>query len=420
MSIGTYVYKYYDGKFDWFVDEVKLFEHQKRINTILNIKDYLEGNHKILNKRPYNFNGKLYNPAKIVLNYAKTLLNFMVSYVLANPVTITGNEEITSKFLIVYRKGNYEKTDWDILSNMLKFGFCIEYVYMDENNVIRSKVFDPIDSYPVFDDDNQLIAFIEHYIVDGIPYYTVFYDEYVEKYITVNGQISLNSTHANPSGLPILYVNESETSLLGRSELEDWVPILDAMEEVLSRTFDAYDHYLVGIPVLVGQRLTKADIPKDIIGSGLVLDDGADFRFVSNNFDVKGFQELWKTLTSVLLDLAHVPAVSMSKTDISNLSEVSIRLLFSLADMKAALNARQLKQGMKQRFSVWAKLLGIDDDIDVDVHFHFARPQNDAEIIENLEILRKLNMISLQTALERNPYVSDVSSELKRLQEEKG
>ena len=102
------------------------------------------------------------------MNYAKTILNFSTSYLLSNPITITGNEDAVSKLKRIYKNGKYNRVDFDILDKLQKFGNVFEYPYLD-NGVIKSKIIDPADGYAVYsEDDNSYIAFIEHYTINGI------------------------------------------------------------------------------------------------------------------------------------------------------------------------------------------------------------------------------------------------------------
>jgi SPP1 family phage portal protein len=420
--MNEYIKDKYDGRRDWFIEEISQVENMQRVNAILDIKDYLSGKHQILNKPSYQFGGVTVEPRKIVLQYAKTIINFSVGYLLSNPITLTGNKNVVDVYKRVYKRGKYNQIDYDLLDKMSKYGFVAEYPYLDSNRDIKSKIFDPADSFPVYDHKNEYIAFIEYYCVDDIDYYTVYYPEVVESWTNRGGELRLVDSKTNLSGLPIIYKSQSEIENLGQSDLADIVTILDSMEDLLSKAVDGYYRYITGIPVIVGQQLKGDGIPKDIVGAGLVLEDGADFKFVSNEFDHQAFETLYKTLTSALLDISNVPAVSMSKTDISNLSEVSIRLLFSLSDMKGALNAKFMREGIEQRFEVIRKLLEYndirfsDDDFDtLNFVFQYARPSNDKEIVENLKVLNDMKAISLESILERNPYVTDVQGELQRI-----
>lgn len=67
---------------EWFVDYVNEVHNQMRVMDILDVKEYLAGSHAI-NKRPNEmFNGKEFVPRRIVLQYAKRLLEFGTAYLI--------------------------------------------------------------------------------------------------------------------------------------------------------------------------------------------------------------------------------------------------------------------------------------------------------------------------------------------------
>ncbi|RTZ53599.1 phage portal protein [Bacillus sp. SAJ1] len=389
-------------------------------------KNYLNGEHKIKQTPSYKYNGKEFNPRRIVLQYAKTLLSFQQNYLLGNPITFTGNEDVVKEYLRVNKQGKYNRLNQKILDKVLKYGQVAEYVYLD-GKVIKSKLIDPSEGYPVYDNENNLIAFIEAYNFDSISYYNVFTDKYVHKYSNDGGTLRLVDRKVSLSGLPIVYHNDNELSdVEGRSELDDWIEILDSMEDLISKYADSFYKFMNPIPVAIGQQLKGDGLPSQVIGGGVTLDDGSDFKLVSNGLDYQSFETIYKTLLQALLDTSSTPAVSVNKTDVSNLSEVSIRLLFSLANVKAGLNEQYIREGIEQRNEKIRQLLSLQgvtfDDISfdsIDFVFHYNMPSNDKETIENLEKLEGMGAISLETILAKNPYVNDVATELKRLGNQK-
>lgn len=104
-KLDEYVASKHKNRPTWFRDEVKAFSNQEKIREVGNIKEYLNGNHSILKRKAYEYNGKLYEPKKIVLQYAKTLLDFQKSYLLHNPITLTGNEDVVKTLNTTSRKG---------------------------------------------------------------------------------------------------------------------------------------------------------------------------------------------------------------------------------------------------------------------------------------------------------------------------
>lgn len=179
------------------------------------------------------------------------------------------------------------------------------------------------------------------------------------------------------------------------------------------------------MPVITGQQLKGDGLPVDIVGAGLNLDDGATFEFVSNKFDSNAFDTLYETLLNALYTVAHLPAIAVGRTDISNVSTEAVKMLYQLAMMKAGQNEQYIREGIEQRFERIRKLLeykGVtfsdDEFVSLGLVFSYALPSSDKEIIENMKALREIGGLSLQTMIEKNPYVNDVQQELMRLKEE--
>lgn len=421
-KLQLYIKQKYDNVNDWFVQFVSEIYNQQRVMNVMSKKEYLNGSHAILNRESYKYNGKEFNPRKIVLQYAKTLLNFQKSYLLQNPLTLTGNENVVKEYQSVNRKGKYDRFNLKLLDKVLKYGDVAEYVYLDKG-VIKSKLIDSSEGYPLYNENNELIAFVEAYMVDGIDYYIVYEEETVSKYNNAGGDLRLTERYANLSGLPIVYHNDNELSeIQGKSELDDWIAILDSMEDLISKYTDSFYKFMNPIPVAIGQQLKGEGLPTNVIGGGVTLDDGSDFKLISNGLDYQSFETIYKTLLQSLLDVSQTPAVSLNKTDISNLSEVSIKLLFQLANIKAGMNEQFMRDGIEQRFVKIRTLLGYkgivfsDSDYEtLDIVFQYATPANDKEIIENLKQLKDMGAISLESILGHSPYTTDVQMELNKI-----
>lgn len=197
------------------------------------------------------------------------------------------------------------------------------------------------------------------------------------------------------------------------------------MEDLLSKYQDSVYHFMNPIPVVSGQLLKGEGIPSNIVGGGLNLDDGATFDMVGNRLDYESFNVVYKSLMQSLLDISSTPAVSMNKTDVSNLSEVSIKLLFSLANVKASINEQFMEEGIEERHEKFRELLVYDDVVfneedwaTLDMQFTYNTPSNNTEVIANIKDLREMGALSLESLLEKSPYTTDIQVELDRLKEE--
>lgn len=410
----------------WFTDEVNKSEHMKRISNVIIIKNYLLRLHKVLQRKDFKFKDETYSTAKIVLNTLKSLLNFHTSYVIGNPISISGNQGAVQVFNKVYKKGIYTKTDYQIVSDLYTYGNAFEYTYLD-NGVIKSKVIANEDAYPVYDDDFNYVAFVEHWedFTTGHSNYVVYTPTLVQHYI----DNVLTKEDNNLSGLPIHYcmMDKTEYNFFGDSIMNDLMPIMNQIESLLSKLDDAITTLSLNpIGVSEGQRVDES-IPKDIVGTTINLEDGGDFKWVNAQMDYNNIKLLLDSLVQQLYAVAGVPASVIGQGNIANVSEVSLKLLFSQTDNKAKQTVQVLKEGFYKRFEYFRKLLAIqgtslsDDDFDsLDITFSVNRPVDTSSLMDELKVQYDMGAISKQTIIDISPYTVDVSSELQRIEAEKG
>lgn len=341
-----------------------------------------------------------------------------------NPISITGEHEIVKAFNRIYKKGMYTKTDYEITDDLITYGNAFEYVYLD-NGVIKSKVIANEDAYPVYDEQENYVAFIEHWqdIENGHKNYVV----YTPAMVQVFQDSVLKDEFANLSGLPIHYANmdKSEYNFFGDSLLNDLIPIMNQVEVLLSKLDDAINTLSMNpLGVSSGQRITDS-IPKDICGATLNLEDGGDFKYVTAQMDYNNIKLLLDSLTQQLYAVASVPAAVIGQGNIANVSEISLKLLFSQTDNKAKQMIQVLKEGIYKRFEYMRKLLVLQsvvfsDDIfdSLDFTFTVNRPVDTNSLMNELKIQYEMGAISKQTIIDKSPYTVDTSLELQRIEGE--
>lgn len=420
--LDYYIQKQYGNDPMWFKEEVLQGNHAKRISDVINNRDYLAGRHKVLMRQDSQYKGKTLVVRKTILNYAKTVLKFHNTYLLGKPVQLSCNDEHTAKTLTdVYRLGQYNTVDYQIIDRVNKFGDAYEAMYVD-NGTIKSKVLDNACSYPVYDDRGNYIAFIEHWTdaYTAITFYDVYYPTYVEHWDNEGGEERLVSTDTCV-GLPIHYHNfNDEDYNCGISLLTDMKPILDDLEDIMAKMGDSiYVNTLNPMPVAIGQRI-ESSIPADATGYVLNLDVG-DFKYANCNIDYNTIKLYLDNLKQFLNDIACMPSVLGSSTNIANISEVSMQILLMMANVFADENKKWLNSGFKQRFAMFKKILGmqgISVDDDVDVIYNVSMPVASTEMVANLKALQEMGAISRETIMEKTEYVSDVEVEKKRLASE--
>lgn len=420
--LSYYIENQYGNNPRWFEEEVNRGNHAQRISEVINNRDYLSGRHKVLLRQDSQYKGKQLIVNKTVINYAKTVIKFHNSYLLGKPVQLSCDDENTLKtFSDIYRLGQYSTVDYEIIDRVNKFGDAYEAVYVD-NGVIKSKVLDNACSYPVYDDIGEYISFIEYWTdaYTNISFWNVYYPTYVEHWDNEGGELRLVSTDKSV-GLPIHYHNFSDEDYnFGVALLDDIRPIMDALEDTMAKMSDSiYVNVLNPMPVAIGQRI-ESSIPSDAVGFVMNLDVG-DFKYANCSLDYNSIKLYLDNMKQFLNDVACMPSVLGSSTNIANISEVSMQILLMMANVYADENKKWLNIGFQERFDMFKKILdmqGIKVDGDVEVIYNVSMPVASTEMIANLKALQEMGAISRETIMEKTEYVSDVDVEKKRLEGE--
>lgn len=395
------------------------------ISQSLKIKTYLGGKHKVLERKDFTFKNETLKTSKIVLQTVKSIIDFHTSYICGNPITLSGNNEIVKVFNNIYKQGNYPLIDYKIIDNIVKFGNAFEYLYID-GNIIKSKIIDNSDSYPIYDDKGEYIAFVEHW-TDNVSlneFYIVYEPESVTEYSTeATGSLIQTGKYKNCSGLPIHYTSGSESvyNLYGEGIVNDLIPIIDEIEYLLSKTTDSVTTLSLNpLAISSGQRI-ESSIDKDLTGACLNLEEGGEFKYASANIDYKTVDLIIKELINQLYAVAQVPSVVFNG-NVSNVSEVSLKLLFTQLDNKAKRTAIHLTKGFQER---WAKMYTMlnekpsqDDFNTLGVVFNYNRPTDNTAVINDLCRQKEAGALSKKSFIELSPYTDNAELELLQIEKE--
>ncbi|APM37811.1 phage portal protein [Clostridium kluyveri] len=430
MDIEEYINRNYNGSKTWFCEEVKQSYNLSRISKVVSNKSYLAGEHKILKKPDIQFKGEEYKTKKLIIQEAKTILNFHGTYLLGKPLSLTGSENKVKEYQNIYRSADYNEIDFDIIDSIGKYGDAYEYVYLDKGKNICSKLIDNADAYPVYSNNNEYIALIEHWtstyknIDSNIEYFTIYYTDRVEQWNNENGNLIMVSSSNNLSGLPIHYHNKNDIDPnFGVSLLEDIKPILDEVEDLLSKLGDSiYTLSLSPLPVVTGQQI-EGEIDKDVVGFGLSLEFGSDMKYINALMDYNTIKMYLDKIEQKLNMVAHMPSIVGGNSNVANVSEVSLKLLYQLADVYSMIQEKYVRKGLRKRFNIFDKLLELkgimfNNDDYVSVQFNYSRPVNNEDLLQQLKIQYDMGAISRMSIIERSPVIVDTTQELNRLKEE--
>lgn len=409
----------------WFEEEIEKPKYKTRIETVDDINDYLLREHKVSLREDFEFKGKTFETAKIILQSLRSIIKFHVGYICSNPISLTGDSQVVLDMTNIYKKGNFHKRDMEIAKDLLTYGDCFEYLFLDDKDRICSKIIRNKDSYPIYNSDGKYTHFVEFWKDEDTrdDHYVIYYPDKVEVYVNHD----LVDTKVNLSGLPIWYssLDKSKNDMFGDPFILDLIPVMDSIEQLLSKLDDAVSTlFLNPIGVVTGQRI-DSNIPNNITGVVLNLEDNSTFQYASANMDRESIKLELDYLIQMFYSVACVPSVLTGSSNIANVSENSTTMIFYQTDNFCKQFITAMKEGFVTRFEQIRKLLElkgktIDDELfdTLDFCFNVNRPVDNKSDMENIKLQYECGAISKQTIIDKSPYTTDVALELERLKQE--
>ena len=409
----------------WFESEIKKNRYVDRISRINSIDEYLRREHKVLSRPNFEFKEKTFETAKIILQTLKSIIKFHVSYICGNPVSLTGDKEFVSYLNKIYKKGNYTKVDLEVTKDLITYGDAFEYLYLDENDNIQSKVIRNKDSYPIYDSMGKYYSFVEYWkdSETRADMYVVYYPDKVEVY----ENHKLIDSKINLTGLPIWYssMDKSKYDKFGDPVILDLIPLMDTIENLLSKLDDAVTTLSLNpLGVVSGQRIDSS-IPNNITGTVLNLEVGSEFKYANADMDRNSIKLELDYIIQQFYAVACVPSSILGQSNVANVSETSITMLYQQTDNVARQYIASLLEGFSTRLFYIRKLMElknipISDEVfdSVNVSFNVNRPVDNKADMENMKMQYDCGAMSRQTIIDRSPYTTNTSLELQRIEDE--
>ena len=409
----------------WFESEIKKNRYVDRISRINSIDEYLRREHKVLSRPNFEFKEKTFETAKIILQTLKSIIKFHVSYICGNPVSLTGDKEFVSYLNKIYKKGNYTKVDLEVTKDLITYGDAFEYLYLDENDNIQSKVIRNKDSYPIYDSMGKYYSFVEYWkdSETRADMYVVYYPDKVEVY----ENHKLIDSKINLTGLPIWYssMDKSKYDKFGDPVILDLIPLMDTIENLLSKLDDAVTTLSLNpLGVVSGQRIDSS-IPNNITGTVLNLEDGSEFKYANADMDRNSIKLELDYIIQQFYAVACVPSSILGQSNVANVSETSITMLYQQTDNVARQYIASLLEGFSTRLFYIRKLMElknipISGEVfdSVNVSFNVNRPVDNKADMENMKMQYDCGAMSRQTIIDRSPYTTNTSLELQRIEDE--
>lgn len=408
-------------------------KHQTGNQRLRKMKDYYEGDHKILMGDKEN---------KLVCNHSKDIADTASSYFIGNPVSYKSKEDITVLTDALEAAGA-DEADGDNGLDLSIYGRAYEYIYTKEDETeLVIKNLAPENTFIVYDDTvEQKELFAVYYYVQKDD--TGDKDEkYVATVLTRNFKYVLNILNTDEiqkvteepeehfkGEVPVIeYLNNKLA--IGDYELQ--IPLIDAYNALMSNRITDKEQFIDAILALYGVLLSDEDSEEnDRKGTHEAMTDlkkekllelPADARaeYLTRTFDEAGVEILKKAIEQDIHKFSHVPCLTDEAFG-GNVSGVAMEFKLLGLENITKIKTRYYKKGLRKRLRIFTYHIGTLKAQNIDASkvmptFTRALPKNLIEISQYVSNL--WGKVSKKTLLSQIPFVEDVEAELEAVERE--
>ena len=290
--------------------------------------------------------------------------------------------------------------------------------------------------YPIWDEFGDMIAFSRYYetiteSIDGVltsslgnkilhfdiytadRFYFMTKDSAEADWVSSTDPNSNTVGIANPIGkIPVVYYSQPTT------EWHDVQGLIDRLEKKLSNLADTNDYF--DSPIMIASGAIKGFADKGEQGKLLELENGADLKYLTWDNAPEAMKLEIETLVSNIGLYTHTPNISLDNIKtMGKLTNLGLKLLFMDAHLKAMDKEELFGQGVQRRNNfIKATVIAFDQKfkaakrLKITPEFNYWIPKDDDGDIATLIAAYQAGIISLETAVKRNPLIEDAIEEM--------
>lgn len=397
---------------------------------------------------------------RVTMPFQKIIVNRRVGFLLGNEIgknVIFNKEDSKEQALVdfVDRIQDDNKMDYlnkEIARRMMSEMACAELWYLVEDVgdawqyiaqalkitkpkfELKIKILSPVLGdllYPLKDSYGDLIAFGRSYKIKEenkeIEHFDVFTTEFTYKYVN-RGVWALDTT-ATGGGkvqntikkIPIIYHSQD------KPEWFDVQRMIERIETVVSNHGDMNDYF--GAPILAIFGELVGAVSKSDGGKILQLASEAKASFLALDSPPESIKMEVENLEKFIYAMSQTPNIAFAEMkQLGDLSGVSLKLMFLDAHLAARAKEETFGIGIQRRLNLIKAFIGNVLDVSLSEAAKSVRikpvftpylPANTKEDVEVLTMAVTGGIMSKETAIEKNPLVSDAEVEMERVQNER-
>jgi len=429
-------------------------------------QDEYDGKHKVLERQDKKIGkddtAKTIPVARLITTFQKVITNLAVAFLAGRAVKyILKSEENTedafNSILDVYDENKIEYFDRQLIRTNMIETRCAELWYAQKNDdkkpndpdyapasvgVMLLTYKDGFQIFPHWDKYGKMDAFTIIYTTDifdekdqavkaqeRVDIYTK--KEFYFLFKEGGGYKELSRT-TNPYGkIPIVYYEQE------KSEWADVQSLIDRYETLISNHADENDYYAAPLIKIKGKLIQmpdKTQTGKLLHFAGVASPDQSkieygDAEYLTWDQEPESLKLEINNLKDLIYTLSSTPDISFSSVKgITSLSGIALKMLFFDALLKSMNHQEIFGEGFARRLNVVKAILGFTtvkmkaslDIVQATPEFQDPTPQDIKEAISMLsEAVSGKPIMSEQTAVRNNPYVTDSASEIEQMELDK-
>lgn len=386
-------------------------------------EDLYLSKHKILTQK----NKESYKPDnRIILNYAKYIVDTFVGYQMGIPVKITHEIDSVANFVDNFRKFNdMEDSEFELSKLADIFGHSFIYLYQDEDGNTCMTYESPLNMFIVHSDS------VKEEPLFSVRYNKLANDSFVGEVITKNEQIeitanSIGDVTFKDEGTPHIYSDLPVIELIENDErqgLFDSVKtLINALNKTVSEKANDVDYFADAYLKITGVELSE-DVSQSIRSSRIInlySNDGTSLNaeFLEKpNADVTQ-ENLIALLIKSIFDISMI--ANLANEDFGNSSGTALAFKLQPMSNLAKIKNRKMQSAFNRMyrivFSVPKTSINKDDWRGLNYKFTENMPRN---ILEEAQIVKLLDgQVSEKTKLSVLSIIQNVKDEIKALEKE--
>ena len=363
---------------------------------------------------------------RVVVNFAKYIVDTMNGFFLGNPIKITSDNESAAEFVeYIDRYNDQDNNNAELAKTCDIFGKAYEMYFTDEQSELCITTLSPLESFMIFDESilERPIFFVRRYIdSENVEHGSISSETHI-RYFKADGSYTWESEWEPHyfGGVPATeYVENAERQGI----FEPVMTMIDAYDKAISEKANDVDYFADAYLKIIGPELSDSDLAF-MRDKRVINYEGFDSEKVIVDFLDKPSgdttqENLIDRLERLIFQISMVANISDETFGTSS----GIAMKYKLQAMTNLAKAKQRKfeSGMNRRYRL---LFGhpaakgkVKADDWTELTYQFT-PNIPSNVLEEAQTAAQLSgIVSQETQLKILSVVDNVKEEIERMDEE--